>query len=51
MLSAILPEGLLDHFVLVDFKELGALETKKDCFHIYLDEKNTLSKEYDSSKY
>jgi hypothetical protein len=35
MLSAILPEGLLDHFDLVDFKELGDLETKKDCLYIY----------------
>lgn len=51
MISAILPEGLLDHFDLVDFKELGDLETKKDCFHIYLDEKNKLSKEYDSIEY
>ncbi|OUD30633.1 hypothetical protein OC66_12215, partial [Flavobacterium psychrophilum] len=41
-----LPEGLLFHFDIVDFKELGDLETKKDCFYIYLDEKNILPKEY-----
>ena len=38
--SSFLPEGLLLHFYIVDFKELGDLETKKDCFYIYLDEKN-----------
>ena len=51
ILSAFLPAGLLDNFDLVCFKELGDLETKKDCFHIYLDEKNKLPKGYDSSNY
>jgi len=37
--SSFLPEGLLSHFDIVDFKELGDLQTKKDCLHIYLDEK------------
>ncbi|MFK7050967.1 hypothetical protein [Flavobacterium davisii] len=37
-----LPEGLLDYFDIVDFKELGDLSTQKECFFIYLDEKNTL---------
>ncbi|QYS89485.1 ISAon1 family transposase N-terminal region protein [Flavobacterium davisii] len=36
------PEGLLDYFDIVDFKELGDLSTQKDCFFIYLDEKNVL---------
>ena len=51
LLSAFLPKGLLEHFDLIDFQELGDLETKKDCFYIYLDEKNKLSQEHDSSKY
>ena len=51
ILSAFLPEGLLEHFDLIEFKELGDLQTKKDCFHIYLDEKNQLSQEYDSNEY
>ena len=51
ILSALLPEGLLEHFDIIDFKELGDLQTKKDCFHIYLDEKNQLSPAYDSSEY
>ncbi|EOG6893336.1 hypothetical protein ACLH3K_001112, partial [Flavobacterium psychrophilum] len=46
-----LPEGLLFHFDIVDFKELGDLETKKDCFYIYLDEKNILPKEYSDIEY
>ena len=40
--SSFLPNGLLIHFDIVDFKELGDLQTKKDCFFIYLDEKNLL---------
>ncbi|WP_238406423.1 hypothetical protein [Flavobacterium psychrophilum] len=49
--SSFLPEGLLFHFDIVDFKELGDLETKKDCFYIYLDEKNILPKEYSDIEY
>ena len=44
--SSFLPEGLLSHFDIVDFKELGDFQTKKDCFFIYLDEKNILPKDY-----
>jgi hypothetical protein len=42
ILSHILPEDLLKHFDIVAFQELGDLSTKKDCFYIYLDEKNVL---------
>ena len=31
--SSFLPEGLLSHFDIVEFKELGDLQTKKDCFY------------------
>ncbi|WP_291097316.1 MULTISPECIES: hypothetical protein [unclassified Flavobacterium] len=31
--SSFLPEGLLSHFDIVDFKELGDLQTKKDCLY------------------
>lgn len=51
ILSSFLPEGLLDHFDVVDFKELGDLQTKKECFYIYLDEKNNLPKDYDSNEF
>ena len=48
--SSFLPEGLLSHFNIVDFKELGNLQNKKDCFYIYLDEKNILPKDFDSNE-
>ncbi len=51
IISSILPEGLLTHFDIVDFKELGNLQTKQDCFYIYLDEKNIIPKEYRSFEY
>jgi hypothetical protein len=44
--SSFLPEGLLSHFDIVAFKELGDLGTKIDCFYIYLDEKNILPSGY-----
>ncbi len=49
--SHFMPEGLLDHFDIVDFKELGDLETKKDCFFIYLDEKNILPNGFEKNQY
>ena len=42
VLKSVMPLGLLEHFDIVDFKELGDLPTKKDCFFIYLDEKNVI---------
>lgn len=49
--SSFLPEGLLFHFDIVDFKELGDFHTKKDCFFIYLDEKNILPKDYNHNEF
>lgn len=51
ILTSFLPARLLNYFDVVDFKELGDLNTKKDCFHIYLDEKNILPKGYNPSDY
>ena len=51
MLSLFLPEELLLHFDIVDFKELGDIQTKKDCIYIYLDEKNIMPQGYDSTEY
>ncbi len=51
VLKSVLPLGLLDHFDIVDFKELGDLTTKKDCFFIYLDEKNVIHTHKDSDQY
>jgi len=49
--SSFLPDGLLSHFDIIDFKELGDIQIKKDCFYIYLDEKNILPKEYNINEY
>ena len=51
ILSSFLPEGLLDHFDIIDFKELGDLQTKKECFFVYLDEKNNLPEDYNSNEF
>ena len=51
VLKSVLPEGLLDYFDIVDFKELGDVEVKKDCFYIYLDEKNTLHSVENADEY
>ncbi|MGI6321071.1 MAG: ISAon1 family transposase N-terminal region protein [Bacteroidales bacterium] len=50
-LSYLLPCGLLDHFDIVDFKEVCDISTRKNCFFIHLDEKNILPSNYDSSEY
>ena len=47
----LLPSGILDHFDVVEVKELGDVGTKKNCLYIYLDEKNQLPSGYDSNEY
>jgi hypothetical protein len=49
--SHFLPDGLLSHFDIVAFQELGDLDTKKDCFYIYLDEKNLLPNGFNNDDY
>ena len=49
--SQFLPHCLLDHFDVLNFKELSDIETKKDCFYIYLDEKNVLPNGYENDQY
>ena len=51
LLSIILPEDLLNHFTIVNFQELGDITKKKECLHIYLEEKNQLPKGYLASEY
>lgn len=51
LLASFLPSGLLNYFDIVDFRELGDIKTKKDCFHIYLDERNILPSGYNLSEY
>ena len=38
-------------FDIIDFKELGDLQTKKECFFVYLDEKNNLPEDYNSNEF
>jgi hypothetical protein len=49
--SSFLPQGLLFHFDIVDFKELGDLQSRKDWFYIYLGEKNILPKDFDTNEF
>jgi len=51
LLSVILPQDLLLYFDIVNFEELGDISVKKDCLHIYLEEKNQLPKGYSASEY
>ncbi len=51
LLSYVLPAGLLEHFEITTFKELGDIQLRKDCFYIYLDEKNQLPSGYNSLEY
>lgn len=51
ILSSFLPTGLLEHFQITDFKELGHIATKTDSYYLFLEEKNQLPSGHDSSKY
>ncbi len=51
MLSNFLPPGLMEHFQITDFHELGHIATKKDSYYIFLEEKNELPKGYARDEY
>lgn len=51
IVSNFLPSGLLDHFLITDFKEAIRKEEKQTSFFLYLEEKNILPSGYDSSQY
>ena len=51
ILPHLLPSWLLGHFDIIEFKEFGDVSIRKDCFFIYLDEKNQLPEQYDSGQY
>ncbi len=44
LLNIILPQDLLLYFEIVNFQELEYISVKKDCLHIYLEEKHQLPK-------
>lgn len=51
ILEVFLPDQLLEHFTITDVKQLGLLETKKDCIYIELEEKNELPAGYNKEQY
>jgi len=51
MFCKFLPTDLLDYFEIISVKELGDILTKKMVFHVQLEEKNQLPRNYDQSKY
>jgi len=51
LLCNFLPAGLLEHFIITDFKETVRNEEKQTSFFIYLEEKNELPEGYDVSLY
>lgn len=51
LISAFLPEGLLDQFSITGVMELGQVKMKRMCWYIYLEELNKLPPGYDSSAY
>jgi hypothetical protein len=51
IISSFLPQGLLDHFEIIEQKDLGYIVTKPEGFYIYLEEKNVLPEGYDNSSY
>ena len=51
LLSAILPQDLLNHFTITSFEELGDVSVKKDAIHIYLEENNVLPSGYSQEEY
>lgn len=51
IISSFLPQGLLEHFEITDFQELGHIPTKLDSYYIFLEEKNELPTGYNSSLY
>jgi hypothetical protein len=51
ILSSFLTSGILAHFEITDFKELGHLSIKTDSYYLFLEEKNCLPEGYDKTQY
>lgn len=49
--KALLPKGLLDHFIITDFQELFSTKTKASHYELHLVEKNELPRGYVTSEY
>lgn len=50
-LGIFLPDALLDHFTIIEVKELGLLSSKEMIYVFYLDEDNTIPSKYNSDEY
>lgn len=50
-IECFLPDGLLNHFELVEVLELCDISTKKNIFEVHLDERNELPCGIDSNEY
>lgn len=51
LIESILPEYILEHFTIVDFKKVGDISSKEMEFELHLDEKNIIHKEIDTTEY
>ena len=51
IIESVLPDFILDYFIIVDFKELGNVLTKKMEFEVHLDEKNAIHKEVNPEEF
>lgn len=49
--EALLPKGLLNHFIIDDFKEGKEKGSNEVCYELYLSEKNTLPQGYSKLEY
>lgn len=50
-LTQIFPKGLLEHFTITEFKELGDIRYKVMFYEIYLEENNIILGDYDQRLY
>lgn len=50
-LAHLFPTGLLDHFTIIDFKELGDVQHKTEFYEISLEENNVILGDFDASLY
>jgi len=49
--ESLLPTGLLDDFIIDDFKEVREKDSDEFCYELYLSEKNDLPKGYSTKDY
>lgn len=50
-LAHLFPSGLLEHFTIIDFKELGSIRHKTMFYEISMEENNSILGDFDSNLY